>query len=90
MLTARNLSEKGRAVAEKHLKNDTWITVYQNGYGLYHAGGHSTVFPIHTCGVYLYVSNGVSSYLPELFFEKSHGMSGLCLWVRTGWIATRG
>ena len=70
MPTARNLRETGRAVAEKHLKNDTWITAYQNGYALYHANGHSTVFPIHTCGAYLYVSNGVSSYLPEHFFEK--------------------
>lgn len=70
MPTARNLRETGRAVAEKQLKNDTWITAYQNGYALYHASGHSTVFPIHTCGAYLYVSNGVSSYLPEYFFEK--------------------
>lgn len=70
MPTARNLRETGRAVAEKYLQNDTWITAYQNGYVLYHACGHSTVFPIHTCGAYLYVSNGVSSYLPEHFFEK--------------------
>ena len=70
MPTARNLRETGRAVAEKHLKNDTWITAYQNGYALYHASGHSTVFPIHTCGAYLYVSSGVSSYLSEHFFEK--------------------
>ena len=70
MPTARNLRETGRAVAEKNLKNDTWITAYQNGYALYHASGHSTVFPIHTCGAYLYVSSGVSSYLSEHFFEK--------------------
>ncbi len=70
MPTARNLRETGRAVAEKRLKNDTWITAYQNGYALYHASGHSTVFPIHACGAYLYVSNGVSSYLPEHFFGK--------------------
>ena len=70
MPTARNLRETGKTVAEKHLKNDAWITAYQNGYALYHASGHSTVFPIHTCGAYLYVSNGVSSYLPKHFFEK--------------------
>ena len=70
MPTARNLRETGKTVAEKHLKNDTWITAYQNGYALYHASGHSTVFPIHTCGAYLYVSNSVSSNLPEHFFEK--------------------
>ena len=28
------------------------------------------VMVIHTCGAYLYVSNGVSSNLPEHFFEK--------------------
>ena len=56
--------------AEKELKNDTWIAAYQNGYALYCACGHSTVFPVHTCGAYLYMSSGVSSYLPEQFFEK--------------------
>ena len=70
MPTAKNLRETGRAVAEKKLENNTWITVYQNGYALYHACGHSTVFSIHTCGAYLYVSSGISSYLPEQFFEK--------------------
>lgn len=68
--TAKYLRETGRAVAEKQLENNTWIAAYQNGYALYHACGHSTVFPVHTCGAYLYVSNGVSSYLPEHFFEK--------------------
>lgn len=68
--TAKNLRETGRAVAEKQLENNTWITAYQNGYALYNACGHSTVFPIHTCGAYLYVSSGISSYLPEQFFEK--------------------
>lgn len=70
MPTAKNLRETGRVVAEKQLENDTWIVAYQNGYALYHACGHSTVFSIHTCGAYLYVSSGVSSYLPEHFFEK--------------------
>jgi len=68
--TEKDLRETGRAVAEKHIKNDAWIKAYRNGYALYHACGHSTVFPIHTCGAYLYVSNGISSYLPDHFFEK--------------------
>ncbi len=68
--TAKYLRETGRAVAEKQLENNTWIAAYQKGYALYHACGHSTVFPVHTCGAYLYASNGVSSYLPEHFFEK--------------------
>lgn len=70
MPTAKNLRETGRAVAEKQLGNHTWIAAYRNGYALYHACGHSTVFPIHASGDYLYVSNGASSYLPEQFFEK--------------------
>ena len=59
--TAKNLRETGRAVAEKQLINDIWIVAYQNGYALYHAYGHYTVFPIHICVDYLYVSGGVSS-----------------------------
>ena len=70
MPTAKNLRETGRAVAEKQLTNDTWIAAYQNGYALYHACGHSTVFPVHACGDYLYVSCGINSYLPEHFFAK--------------------
>lgn len=70
MPTAKKLKETGSVVAEKQLENDTWIAAYQNGFALYHACGHSTVFPIHTCGAYLYVSGSVSSYLPEQFFEK--------------------
>ena len=70
MPTAKNLRETGKAVAEKQIGNDTWIAVYQNGYVLYRACGHSTVFSIHTCGAYLYISNGISRYLPEQYFEK--------------------
>lgn len=70
MPTAKALRETGRIVAERQMKDDTWINVYQNGYALYHVGGHSTVFPIHTCGAYLYVSDGMGSSLPEQFFEK--------------------
>ncbi len=70
MPTAKYLRETGRAVAEKQLENNAWIAAYQNGYALYCACGHSTVFPVHTCGAYLYMSSGVSSYLPEQFFEK--------------------
>ena len=79
MPTARNLRNTGRLVAEKELKNDTWIAAYQNGYALYHAGGHSTVFPVHTCGDYLYASSGISSYLPEHFFAKEPGHIRLVL-----------
>lgn len=68
--TARRLRETGEIVVEKQFGRDTRILVYRNGYALYHAGGHSTVFPIHICGDYLYASSGISSYLPQHFFEK--------------------
>lgn len=68
--TAKSLRKTGRIVAEKQVKNDTWVTAFQNGFALYHAGGHSTVFAIHTCGAYLYGLNGINSYLPEQFFQK--------------------
>lgn len=68
--SAKRLRETGGIVAEKRLENDAWIAAYRNGYALYHAGGHSTVFPIHTCGDYLYISSGVRSFLPGRFFEK--------------------
>ena len=70
MPTAKYLRETGRAVAEKQLENNAWIAAYQNGYARYHAYGHYTVFPIHACGDYLYVSDGVSNYLSEHFFAK--------------------
>lgn len=70
MPTAKRLKETGRIVAEKQLENGTWITAYQNGYAQYHICGHDTVFPIHTCGDYLYVSGGAGSYIPDQFFEK--------------------
>lgn len=67
--TAKRLRESGRLVAERQLKNDTWIAAYQDGYALYHSCGHNTVFPIQLCRDYLYVSSGVSSYIPEHFFN---------------------
>ena len=67
--TAKKLRESSRLVAEKQLENDTWIAAYQDGYALYYSCGHNTVFPIQLCGDYLYVSSGVSSYIPEHFFD---------------------
>lgn len=68
--TAKRLRGTGEAVAEKKLGKGAWIVAYQNGYALYHVGGHSTVFSIHICGSYLYESNGVGSYLSRQLFEK--------------------
>ena len=61
---AKKLKRVGRKVAGKRLGNDAWIAAYQNGYVLY-----------HTCGDYLYASDGTDVYLSEQFGERSHGMS---------------
>lgn len=68
--TARHLRESGVAVAYKSLGNDAEIIAYQNGYALYQVGRHFTVFPIHSCGGYLYVSRNGEDYLTEQFFGK--------------------
>lgn len=68
--TAKNLRETGKEAAGKRLRNDAWIVAYRNGYALYHAGGHSTVFPVNVCGAYLYASNGAVTHLPEQLFAE--------------------
>lgn len=68
--TARKLWENGVVVAEKHLGKEVHMVAFQNGYAMYSAFGHSTVFPIHGCRDYLYASGGAESCLPEQFFEK--------------------
>lgn len=37
-------------VARDLISADTDVTVYSNGYVLYRAGDHATVFPLHECG----------------------------------------
>ena len=68
--SAKQLGENGRVVAKKYFEEDAWIVAYQEGYALYHAYGCSTVFLIHKCGDYLYISNGMCSFLPEQFFRN--------------------
>lgn len=68
--SAKQLGENGREVAKKYFGEDAWIVAYQEGYALYHAYGCSTVFLINGCGDYLYISNGMCSFLPEQFFRN--------------------
>ena len=68
--TAKQLRESGVAVAQERLGQDSEIFVYQSGYVLYRVGNHSTVFPLHSCRDYLYLSGKNAVHLSEQFFCK--------------------
>lgn len=50
------LQADGVIVAKEVINTDTEITVFNNGYVLYKAGRHMTVFPLHECKEYDYRS----------------------------------
>ena len=52
------------------INKDTDITVYKNGYVLYHAGSKCTVFVLPEKGCYSYDSVNVASVLDGEFFEN--------------------
>lgn len=55
--TAKQLLESGTEIIVKEvLTRDTTICVYTNGFVLYRAGKHYTVFSIEDCGLYSYES----------------------------------
>lgn len=68
--TARQLRESSVVIAREQLGDGTEISVFQDGCALYQAGSHSTVFPLHSCGDYFYISDGKAVHLPEQFFDK--------------------
>jgi RNA polymerase sigma factor (sigma-70 family) len=68
--TAKQLKESEIALIKKKLGKDVEISVYQCGYAIYQVCSHSTVFPVHLCGDYLYACDGSIIHLPEIFFEK--------------------
>lgn len=68
--TAKQLRESGLAVVQERLGQDSEISAYQNGYVLYRVGNHSTVFPLHSCRGYSYLSGKSTVYLSEQFFYK--------------------
>lgn len=68
--TARRLREAGLVIAKEQLGDGAKISVYRDGCVLYQAGSHSTVFPLHSCGEYFYISDGKAVHLPEQFFDK--------------------
>lgn len=68
--TARQLRESGVVITKERLGGETEISVYQDGFVLYQTGKYSTVFPLHSCGEYFYISDGNTVHLPEQFFER--------------------
>ena len=62
--TARQLRESGSVVARERLGVDAEVSVYQDGCVLYQVGSRATVFPLHSCGDYFYISDGGTVHLP--------------------------
>lgn len=67
-------SLKEHKIVVKELINaDTTISVYDHGYVLYTAGKQSTVFPLHSCDDYEYVSvTGDKKEFNTEFFENEN------------------
>lgn len=68
--TVKCLKASGMPVIGKEFGGDAGIAIYPKGYALYQAGGHSTVFPVHVCGDYLYMSGNHSVRIAEDFFNN--------------------
>ena len=68
--TAKQLRITGLVVAKEQLGRDAEISAYQNGCALYRVGRRSTVFFLHPCRDYYYLSDGGAVCLPEQFFER--------------------
>ena len=67
-------SLKEHKVVVKEMNNaDTTISVYDHGYVLYTAGNQSTVFPLHSCDDYEYVSvTGDNKEFNKEFFDNEN------------------
>ena len=72
--TARQLMESGAEVIVKEvLSRETAISVYANGFVLYRAGKHYTVFSIEDCGTYGYESVKDAAQIYESsFFDNEN------------------
>ena len=66
-------SLKEHKVVVKEMNADTTISVYDHGYVLYTAGNQSTVFPLHSCDDYEYVSvTGDNKEFNKEFFDNEN------------------
>lgn len=62
-----------KVVVKEMINADTTISVYDHGYVLYTAGNQSTVFPLHSCDDYEYVSvTGDHKEFNKEFFENEN------------------
>ena len=62
-----------KVVVKEMINADTTISVYDHGYVLYTAGNQSTVFPLHSCGDYEYVSvTGDNKEFNKEFFDNEN------------------
>ena len=62
-----------KVVVKEMINADTTISVYDHGYVLYTAGNQSTVFPLHSCDDYEYVSVTVDNKeLNKEFFDNEN------------------
>ena len=60
-------------VVKEMINADTKISVYDHGYVLYTAGNQSTVFPLHSCDDYEYVSvTGDNKEFNKEFFDNEN------------------
>ena len=62
-----------KVVVKEMINADTTISVYDYGYVLYTAGNQSTVFPLHSCDDYEYVSvTGDNKEFNKEFFDNEN------------------
>ena len=62
-----------KVVVKEMINADTTISVYDHGYVLYTAGNQSTVFPLHSCDDYEYVSvTGDNREFNTEFFDNEN------------------
>ena len=62
-----------KVVVKEMINADTTISVYDHGYVLYTAGNQSTVFPLHSCDDYEYVSViGDNKEFNKEFFDNEN------------------
>lgn len=67
--TAKHLKDAEIIVVSRLIGRDAEVTVYQCGYAMYRVGKYVTVFPVHACGDYLYLSCGEILCIREHFFD---------------------
>ena len=62
-----------KVVVKEMINADTTISVYDHGYVLYTAGNQSTVYPLHSCDDYEYVSvTGDNKEFNKEFFDNEN------------------